>query len=94
MSRIFAAACALALLGPAAFAQNTMGNGMSNGAASTMSNGSMGTKPSDTMKPLENKAKPATGNGMSNSMAPSGNTMAPQNNMAPGNNMGNSTSTP
>ncbi len=89
MSRIFAAACALALLGPAAFAQNTMsntmgstmGNGMSSGSASTLPNGGTGMKPANAMKPLQNKAQSTMGSAMSNTMAPA-------------NNMGNGTTSP
>lgn len=86
MSRFFTvAACALTLLGPAAFAQSSMGNSMSSPTSGTMSPNT--TKPSDSMK------KPETGMTNGNTMAPA-NSMAPGNTMAPANSMGNSMSHP
>lgn len=75
MLRIFPAAiCALTLLGPAAFAQSSMGDNMGNGSSSAMASGTQGSMSKNEMKPSD-KTKPAdtmkpTG-GMSDSMAPS-----------------------
>jgi pentapeptide MXKDX repeat protein len=75
MSRFFiTAACALTLLGPAAFAQNSMGNSMSPGHS--MSSGNS-MAPDSMKKPTGSMTKPKTDTGM-----------APSNAM--GNAMGNS----
>lgn len=69
MSRIFiTAACAFSLLGPAAFAQSSMGSSMGN----TMSPSGNAMSSATMNKPSDSMAKPKTDSGMSNGMAPSG----------------------
>lgn len=81
MSRFFTAvACALTLMGPAAFAQTSMNNGMSNGTAGAMSSESM-SKPTDAMKPAAN-------------MKPADSMSKPTDAMAQSSSMGNSMSSP
>ncbi len=85
MSRIFiTAACAFSLLGPAAFAQSSMGNSKS--PSNSMSPASSTMAPGSMQKPADSMTKPKTDTGMSNSMAPSssmGNSMThPSNGMS------------